>query len=82
MESSYEVILYFGGISLNLSQYSFSNPFLLINVYTASLSHTSLNNILSLTFNNSNIETGEIGLPVTENDLTLPCGIYGKVWKD
>ena len=28
-----------------------------------------------------NIETGEIGLPVTENNLNLPCGIYGKVSK-
>ena len=55
--------------------------FLLINSYTAGLSPTSLNNILSLTFPNSHIETGEIGLPVTENNLTLPCGIYGKVSK-
>ena len=53
--------------------------FLLINSYTTGLSPTSLNNILSLTFKDSHIETGEIGLPVTENNLTLPCGIYGKV---
>ena len=55
--------------------------FLLISSYTAGLSPTSLNNILSLIFDNSHIETGEIGLPVTENNLLLPCGIYGKVWK-
>ena len=55
--------------------------FLLINSYTTGLSPTSLNNILSLTFKNSKIETGEIGLPVKENNLTLPCGIYGKVSK-
>ena len=24
------------------------------------------------------IEAGEIGLPVTKNDLVLPCGIYGR----
>ena len=53
--------------------------FLLVNSYTTGLSPTSLNNILSLTFKNSHIETGEIGLPVKENNLTLPCGIYGKV---
>ena len=53
--------------------------FLLINSYTTGLSPTSLNNILSLTFPNSHIETGEIGLPITENNLVLPCGIYGKV---
>ena len=56
--------------------------FLLISSYTTGFSPTALKNILSLTFDNSNIETGEIGLPVTENKLTLPCGIYGKVWKN
>lgn len=56
--------------------------FLLINSYTTGLSPISLNNILSLTFPNTKIETGEIGLPVTDNNLILPCGIYGKVTKD
>ena len=55
--------------------------FLLISSYTTGLSPTSLKNILSLTFPNYQIETGEIGLPVTENNLSLPCGIYGKVTK-
>jgi len=55
--------------------------FLLISAYTTGVSPTSLKNILSLTFENSTIETGEIGLPVTENNLNLPCGIYGKVSK-
>lgn len=55
--------------------------FLLISAYTTGVSPTSLKNILSLTFENSHIETGEIGLPVTENNLSLPCGIYGKVSK-
>jgi 23S rRNA (cytosine1962-C5)-methyltransferase len=53
--------------------------FLLISSYTTGLSPTSLKNILSQTFENSKIETGELGLPVTESSLTLPCGIYGKV---
>ena len=53
--------------------------FLLINSYTTGLSQVSLNNILKLTFDNSKIETGEIGLPIEENDLVLPCGIYGRV---
>ena len=35
----------------------------------------------SITFKNYQIETGEIGLPITENNLHLPCGIYGKVQK-
>lgn len=56
--------------------------FLLINSYTTGVSHISLNNILSLVFNGSNIVTGEIGLPIKENNLILPCGIYGKVTKN
>lgn len=56
--------------------------FLLINSYTTGVSPTSLNNILSLTFKNSVVETGEIGLPIDENNLVLPCGIYGRVTKD
>ncbi len=55
--------------------------FLLISAYTTGVSPTSLNNILSLTFKESKIETGEIGLPIKENNLQLPCGIYGKVEK-
>ena len=56
--------------------------FLLINSYTTGVSPTSLNNILKLTFNNTKVETGEIGLPIEENNLILPCGIYGRVTKD
>lgn len=55
--------------------------FVLINSYTTGISPTSLNNILKKTFINSNIITGEIGLPTTEG-LVLPCGIYGKVTKN
>lgn len=53
--------------------------FVLINSYTTGVSPTSLNNILSMTFKGKNIETGEIGLPITENNLVLPCGIYGRI---
>ena len=55
--------------------------FVLINAYTTGISPTSLNNILKITFPNNNIETGEIGLPTNEN-LVLPCGIYGKITKN
>ena len=55
--------------------------FVLINSYTTGISPTSLNNILKLTFKNMSIETGEIGLPTSEN-LNLPCGIYGKITKN
>ena len=56
--------------------------FILINSYTTGISPTSLNNILKLTFEGSRVETGEIGLPVIESDLILPCGIYGRITKD
>lgn len=56
--------------------------FLLINSYTTGVSPTSLENILKLTFLGSKIETGEIGLPIQENQLVLPCGIYGRVTKN
>ena len=55
--------------------------FLLINSYTTGISPISLQNILSLTFKNYSVETGEIGLPIEENNLILPCGIYGRVTK-
>ena len=56
--------------------------FVLINSYTTGLSQVSLNNILKIMFDDVNIETGEIGLPIKENDLILPCGIYGRVTKN
>ena len=56
--------------------------FLLINSYTTGISPTSLENILKLTFKENKVETGEIGLPIKENNLVLPCGIYGRITKD
>ncbi len=56
--------------------------FFLINAYTTGISHTVLNNILRISllslYPNYKIETGEIGLPITTNNLVLPCGIYGR----
>lgn len=58
------------------------NPlFFLINSYTTGLSSTVLSNLLTLTVNkvcNGKITCGEIGLPIKENNLVLPCGIYGR----
>ena len=56
--------------------------FVLISSYTTGISHLSLENILKLEFPGYKIETGENILPVTENNLILPCGIYGKITKD
>lgn len=58
------------------------NPlFFLINAYTTGISSTVLFNILKTTMEKKyggKVEAGEVGLPITENDLVLPCGIYGR----
>lgn len=61
------------------------NPlFFLINSYTTGMSSTVLENILSLTINKKfkgQISSGEVGLPMKDGTLILPCGIYG-LWED
>lgn len=56
--------------------------FLLINSYTTGISVVVLDNILKTTilkkYPNGMITSGEIGLPITRENLTLPCGIYGR----
>ncbi len=58
------------------------NPlFFLINSYTTGISSTVLYNILKTTVYKNyggKIESGEIGLPISRNDLILPCGIFGR----
>ena len=58
------------------------NPlFFLINSYTTGISSTVLANILELTVAKKYkgiIEVGEIGLPMENSKLILPCGIYGR----
>ena len=58
--------------------------FFLINAYTTGLSSTVLSNILKLTVGNKykgKISCGEVGLTIKENNLVLPCGIYGR-WEE
>ena len=58
--------------------------FFLINAYTTGISSTVLYNILQLTVAKKYggvVDHGEIGLPITEKNLVLPCGIYGR-WQD
>lgn len=55
--------------------------FFLINAYTTGISSTVLYNILKTTVEQhygGKVESGEIGLPITDNNLVLPCGIYGR----
>ena len=57
------------------------NPlFFLINSYTTGISSKVLENILYLNIKNKKgkITSGEIGLPMTNSKLILPCGIYGR----
>ena len=59
--------------------------FFLINSYTTGLSSTVLENILTLTVDKKKkgiITCGEIGLQGTNDNLVLPCGIYGRWEKD
>ena len=53
--------------------------FFLINSYTTGLSPTILANILSLSIKTpGKISCGEVGLPMKDSNLILPCGIYGR----
>ena len=58
------------------------NPlFFLINSYTTGLSAMVLSNILNLNVNNKfkgKVSYGEVGLPIKDSELVLPCGIYGR----
>ena len=58
------------------------NPlFFLINSYTTGISSKVLEDILNLTVSKKykgKIESGEIGLPMENSKLVLPCGIYGR----
>ena len=57
------------------------NPlFFLINSYTTGISSKVLENILSLQLKmkKGKLSSGEIGLPMTNSNLILPCGIYAR----
>ena len=59
--------------------------FFLINSYTTGISSTVLKNILELTINNKYkgiVTNGEIGLPMENSNIVLPCCIYGRWEKD
>ena len=57
--------------------------FFLINSYTTGISSEVLRNILLLNFKEKGIVTnGEIGLPMENSNLILPCGIYGRWEKE
>ena len=57
----------------------------IINSYTTGLSMTVLENVLSLTVNkkvSGHISSDELGIPMKDSELILPCGIYARWEKD
>ena len=56
--------------------------FFLINSYTTGISSTVLENILKTRllplYPDGYIDSGEIGLPISKNNMILPCGIYSR----
>ena len=55
--------------------------FFLINSYTTGISSMVLENLLNLTISKKykgKVSHGEIGLPMTNSSLILPCGIYAR----
>ena len=53
--------------------------FFLVNSYTTGISATVLENILKLNIpNKGKIISGELGLPMKDSNLVLPCGIYAR----
>ena len=55
--------------------------FVLVNSYTTGFSHISLSNMMKIVFKkfDASFSSGEIGLPIGEGDLILPCGIYARM---
>ena len=58
--------------------------FFLINSYTTGISSKVLENILNLTVSKNykgKVSSGEVGLPMENSNLVLPCGIFGR-WEN
>jgi len=57
--------------------------FFLINSYTTGFSASVLTNVLSLTMGKrfgGQVQSDEVGIPMSAKGLTLPCGISGRWW--
>ncbi len=55
--------------------------FLLVNSYSAGISGTIIENMLKIKINKpGTFKTSEIGLKITNNNLTLPCGVT-TIWE-
>ena len=73
----------FGLVELCMGVLSDDPLFFLINSYTTGLSGSVLDNIYKLTLKKKfggETEVDEVGLPIGNNGLVLPCGYSGR-WK-
>ena len=71
-----------GLIELCMGVLSDKPLFFLINSYTTGISSTVLANLLKLNIKKKGkVDCGEIGLPMNNSNLILPCGIYGR-WEE
>ena len=71
-------------VSLCMKVLSDKPLFFLINSYTTGISGKVLENLLRLNMKKEakgKFSSGEIGLPMTNSNLVLPCGIYGR-WEN
>ncbi len=71
----------FGLVKLCMEVLSDNPLFFLINSYTTGLSGGVLDNILKMTLQKKFggiVSVDEVGLPITNNDLRLPCGYSGR----
>lgn len=59
--------------------------FLLINSYTTGISNIVLSNMLKAKviplYPSGKVDSGEVGLRISNNNMILPCGIYGR-WEN
>ncbi|MFV0254598.1 MAG: class I SAM-dependent methyltransferase [Erysipelotrichaceae bacterium] len=58
--------------------------FMLVNVYTTGLTATVIENILKTIVQNKlagKVSSGELTLPISQQDMLLPCGNYG-LWEN
>ncbi len=68
-------------VSLCMRVLSDNPVFFLINSYTTGISAKVLENLLQINMSKKvkgKFSSGEIGLPMTNSNLVLPCGIYGR----
>lgn len=75
----------FGLINLCLEVLSDNPLFFLVNSYTTGLSGSVMDNIYKLTLRpkfGGHTEVSEVGLPITNGGLVLPCGYSARWWAD